>query len=60
VEGRKRRRHLIDGSYRRGRKPDTVAVTNTGSRAGFVFLDVFLPQNGPLTAEYAVEVATGR
>ena len=56
VKGAKRRRFLIDGSYTRG--TDTVAVDNPTGAGRFAYLDVFLPKNGPYSAEYRVSIRT--
>ncbi len=58
VRGSKRKRFLIDGSYAKGTKGDTVTAVNDGRAGAFVYLDVYLPQDGPLDAGYTVEIRT--
>lgn len=60
VTGAARRRHLIDGSYNRGNKPEQLSAFNRGRRGAFVYLDVFLVQGGPVALDYAVNVTTVR
>ena len=60
VRGKARRRHLIAESHRRGTRPDTVTVENTGRKGAFVFADVFLARNGPLDAAYTLRIRTKR
>ena len=60
ARGTARRRALFASSARRGASVERVAVTNTG-RAGFYsYLDVYLPRNGPLDAQYRVAVTTAQ
>lgn len=37
-----------------------LTVQNTTARGAFVFLDVYLPKNGPLDASYDVTIETRR
>ncbi len=58
ARGAARRKYLVDGSYKLGRRPDTVSIENTGRRGVFVYADVFLPKNGPISAAYHLEART--
>ena len=58
VEGIERRRHLLAASAKPGRIADTVTFTNRGRRGVFVYLDLFLPRGGTVTASYNVRIAT--
>jgi len=58
ARGKTRRTFLIEGSYRAGRRADTVRAENPGNRGGFVYADVFLPRNGPVAARYKLEART--
>jgi hypothetical protein len=58
VKGKQRRKYLLDGSYRTGKKPDSVSLVNNARKGTFVYLDVYLPRNGPLDASYVVEIGT--
>jgi hypothetical protein len=60
VTGAARRRHLIAGSGNEGRVAETVAVRNRAKRGTYVFLDVYLPEQGASSAEYRVAVTTTR
>jgi len=60
ARGSARRKFLIEGSYRAGRRADRVRVENTDSRGVFVYADVFLPRNGPIAAAYELSARTVR
>jgi hypothetical protein len=60
VTGAARRRHLTDGSGNEGRVAETVAVRNRAKRGTYVFLDVYLPEQGASSAEYRATVTTAR
>jgi hypothetical protein len=60
VTGATRRRHLLDGSGYDGNHPESVAFRNRTRRGTFVFLDVYLPENGPSSATYRVAITTTR
>jgi len=60
ITGATRRKHLLDGSGRDGRAPETVAVRNRGKRGAYVFLDVYLPEHGASSAEYRATLTTTR
>jgi hypothetical protein len=60
ARGAARARTLYASSSRRGRVVERVAVRNRTRRAFFAYLDVFLPEGGPLDGEYRVSVATVR
>jgi subtilisin family serine protease len=59
LRGAARRRHLIASSDKAGNRPEQVLLTNPG-RGQFVYVDIFLPENGPLDASYKLNVATTR
>jgi hypothetical protein len=60
ISGAARRRHLIDGSGNDGRRAETVAVRNRTKRGTYVFLDVYLPEQGGSSAEYRATITTTR
>jgi hypothetical protein len=60
INGVARRKHLVDSSGKDGRAVETVAVRNRGKRGMYVFLDVYLPEQGASSAEYRVTIATSR
>jgi hypothetical protein len=60
VEGRRRKRFLIDGSYAKGTRADVVTAANPGGRGAFVYLDVYLPRGGPGAAGYSVTIRTAK
>jgi subtilase family protein len=60
VTGAARRKHLLDGSGYNGTHPETVGFRNRSRRGVYVFLDVYLPENGAPSAEYRAAVATAR
>ena len=60
LRGAARRRALFATSGRDGRRPETVSARNTTRRGFYAYLDVYLPRNGPLDAQYRVSVSTAR
>lgn len=58
VTGAARRTHLLAGSGRDGRAAEAVAFRNRAKRGTFVFLDVYLPEQGASSAEYRVTITT--
>jgi hypothetical protein len=60
VKGAARRQHLLDGSGRTGRATETVSARNRTARGRYVFLDVYLPENGASSASYRATIATIR
>jgi Subtilase family len=60
LRGRARARQLFASSGRDGRRAETVSVRNRGRVGFYAYLDVYLPRNGPLDAEYRVNVVTSR
>lgn len=58
LRGAARRRHLIDASYEPGKRAEEIVLTNPGARGAVVYLDVFLPEDGPLDAQYDVKIST--
>lgn len=60
VTGVQRRRHLLASSRKNGRAAEVVTTRNRGKRGVYVFLDVYLPKNGPSSANYRAVVTTTR
>ena len=60
VTGTGRRRHLLAGSGRKGRAAESLAYRNHSRRGTYVFLDVYLPENGASSAEYRATITTTR
>ena len=60
VTGAARRRHLLAGSGRKGRAAEAVAYRNRSWRGTYVFLDVYLPEDGASSAEYRARITTSR
>lgn len=58
IRGSARREHLLDGSYRTGRRAEHVTFDNPTGRAAVAFLDVYIPLKGPSAAAYTVSVRT--
>ena len=60
VTGALRRKHLLAGSTYRGIHPQTVAFRNRLRRGTFVYLDVYLPEQGAVSAQYRATITTAR
>jgi hypothetical protein len=60
ARGAERRRFLITTSAKRGRVAERVLVRNRTRRGFFVYLDVYLRENGPGDADYRATIATAR
>ena len=60
ISGATRRKHLLDGSGNDGARPEIVATRNKGKRGVYIFLDVYLPENGPSSADYRAVITTTR
>jgi hypothetical protein len=60
ITGAARRRHLLAGSGRKGRAVESVAFRNRARRGTYVFLDVYLPEQGASSAAYRVTITTTR
>jgi hypothetical protein len=60
AEGAERRRQLLQASARPGKAAETVETVNRRPRGTWVYLDVFLPEQGPGDATYAVKITTAR
>jgi hypothetical protein len=60
ARGAARRRQLLDTSARPGKTAEVVEAVNRTARGSWVYLDVFVPERGPLEAEYAVRITTAR
>ena len=60
VTGAARRKHLLDGSGFDGDHPENVAFRNRARRGTYVFLDVYLPEQGASSAQYRVAITTTR
>jgi hypothetical protein len=60
ARGAERRKQLLDASARPGNAAETVEAVNRSARGTWVYLDVFVPERGPLDATYAVRVTTAR
>lgn len=58
LRGSARTRQLFAHGGRNGRTVERVAVRNAGRAGFYAYLDVYLPRNGPLAAQYRVSVAT--
>jgi hypothetical protein len=58
--GAARRKHLLDGSGHRGKRAENVGFRNRGRRGTYVFLDVYLPEQGASSASYRVTITTAR
>jgi hypothetical protein len=60
ARGAERRRHLLGTSRRAGRAVETVSALNRTRRGVWVYLDVFMRENGPLDDEYRIQISTFR
>jgi hypothetical protein len=60
ARGAARRRDLLATSSRAGKAVETVTAVNRAARGVWVYLDVFLRENGPLDDTYAVTISTAR
>jgi Subtilase family len=60
VTGAQRHRHLLSSSHKNGRAAEVVTTRNRAKRGVYVFLDVYLPENGPSSANYRAVVTTTR
>jgi Subtilase family len=60
LSGSARRQQLFATTGRDGRTPESVSVRNRTPRGFHAYLDVYLPRNGPLDAQYRVSVSTAR
>jgi Subtilase family len=60
IGGAARRQHLLDGSGHGGKHPESVGFRNRGRRGTYVFLDVYLPEQGASSATYRVTITTAR
>lgn len=60
ITGAARQKHLIDGSGNSERTPESVAVRNGSRRGTFVYLDVYLPEQGASSAAYRATLTTTR
>ena len=60
VTGAARRKHLLDGSGYDGKHPENVAFRNRARRGSYMFLDVYLPQQGASSATYRATITTSR
>jgi len=60
LRGTARTRNLLASSGKDGRTTERVSVRNRSKTGFYVYLDVYLPRNGPLDARYTVTVATVR
>ena len=60
LTGAARRKHLLDGSGFDGTHPENVAFRNRARRGTYVFLDVYLPEQGASSAQYRATVTTTR
>jgi hypothetical protein len=60
VTGAARRKHLLDGSGYNGDHPENVVFRNRARRGTYVFLDVYLPEQGASSAQYRATVTTTR
>jgi hypothetical protein len=58
LEGRARKNHLVTSSYHDGKRPEEVTLRNPDAKGRFVYLDVYLPENGPYDAEYDASIVT--
>jgi len=60
ISGAARRTHLLGGSGFNGTHPETVAFRNRAKRGAYVFLDVYLPEQGASSANYRASITTTR
>lgn len=60
ARGAQRKRYLIAGSYKRATAIDTVSISNSGRTGTFIYVDVFLPKDGPGSASYTGTIRTAR
>jgi hypothetical protein len=60
ITGAARRKHLLDGSGYDGNHPENVAFRNRTRRGTYVFLDVYLPEQGASSAQYRTTITTTR
>ena len=60
ITGAVRRRHLLDGSGYDGDHPEDVAFRNRTRRGTYVYLDVYLPEQGASSSSYRATITTAR
>ena len=60
LRGAARARNLLATSGKSGSRAETVAVRNRARTGFYAYLDVYLPRDGPLDAEYRVSITTSR
>jgi hypothetical protein len=60
ITGAARRKHLLDGSGYDGNHPENVGFRNRTRRGTYVFLDVYLPEQGASSAQYRAAITTTR
>jgi hypothetical protein len=60
VTGAARHKHLLDGSGYEGIHPESVGFRNRTRRGTYVFLDVYLPEQGASAADYRATITTAR
>lgn len=60
ITGAARRKHLLDGSGYDGAHAENVAFRNRERRGTYVFLDVYLPEQGAASASYRAAISTTR
>ena len=60
ITGAVRRKHLLDGSGYDGDHPENVAFRNRTRRGTYVFLDVYLPEQGASSSSYRAAITTSR
>jgi hypothetical protein len=60
ITGAVRRQHLLDGSGYDGAHAENVAFRNRARRGTYVFLDVYLPEQGAASASYRAAISTTR
>lgn len=60
VKDPQRKQYLIAGSYGAGKTVERLVISNSGRAGSFIYLDVFLPKNGPGSASYSASIRTTR
>jgi hypothetical protein len=60
ITGAERRKHLLDASGYDGKHAENVAYRNRARRGTYVFLDVYLPEQGASSANYHATITTTR
>ena len=60
ITGAVRRKHLLDGSGYDGDHPENVAFRNRTRRGTYVYLDVYLPEQGASSSSYRAAITTAR